>query len=374
MEDSKGSTPDMEATPGQGTDDLSLDLEEVDVKAVMKRIEERAAERSQQDAYRELPLDALEEEWTGGGEADISVDPLHELIFLIQLARQNAVVTSDYPIGARPGPLGPIILVTKKAIRRIMTPYMDSVFAKQRDFNAQCLRSMEALSQMIYREREHSYHGGLDRYESWVELGFAADEEELLREAARRFEPGRRIVHIDCGMGDFLAAAKEEGREAYGVEEDERLVKLGQEKNLKILHARTLDYLEAQPLASMQAVFIADLGERCDTRDLLWTVSALADRMEKDGKVLILNHSPRSVLGVEEAFADPTLLRLVHPETMEGLFRRSGFSEVEVSMADDFSQAERKAWQKKLGGAALESGDPSELLFAPRRYLLEARR
>jgi len=80
------------------------------------------------------------------------------------------------------------------------------------------------------------------------------------------------------------------------------------------------------------------------------------------------------VLGVEEAFGDPTLLRLVHPETMRGLFERAGFREVEVSVTGEFTQAEKKGWKKKLGGVAIESGDLAELLFAPRRYLLKARR
>ncbi|MEW6553642.1 MAG: hypothetical protein AB1384_05090 [Actinomycetota bacterium] len=362
------------AAPEEGAGNLSLELEGVDVPSIMRHIQERVEQRREQGVYRDLPIMDLEQEWTGGGDAEIGVDPLHELIFRIQMARQVAEVTSDYPIGARPSLLGAVILAVKKVIRRIMTPYMDAVFAKQREFNAQCLRSMEALSQMIIREREHSYHGGLDRYESWVELGFAQDEEELLREAARRFDAGRHITCIECGTGDFLAAAAKEGREAHGIEEDTRLVQMVQEKDLRVVQARALDYLEAQPLASLQAVFLRDLGERVDTRDLLWTISALADRVEGGGQVLVLNHHPRSVLGTEEAFCDPTLLRMVHPETMRELFLRSGFSAVEVSTLGDFGPQEIEEWKSRLEGAHLESGDLADLLFSPRRYLLEARR
>jgi len=353
---------------------LVLEVEGVDVDAIMRRIEARVEERRTEGVYRDLPLLELEEERTGGGEAEVSLDPLHELIFLNQLARQYAEVTSHYPIGARRSPLGPFILVSKKAIRRFMTPYMDALFAKQREFNAQCLRSMDTFLEMIKRERERSFHGGLDRYAAWVELGFAADEMELLREAARRFPEGMPIVHLYSGTGDFLAAAAEEGRTALGVEEDPRLVKMEQDRDLNVLSARPLDFLESRPLESLQAVFVQDLGERGDASELLWMVTALADRLEKGGTVVAFNHHPRSVLGVEEAFADPTLLRLVHPETMRGLFERAGFREVEVVPAGEFSPEEEKEWKKKLGGAAVESGDLAELLLAPRRYLLEARR
>jgi hypothetical protein len=159
------------------------------------------------------------------------------------------------------------------------------------------------------------------------------------------------------------------------VDEDARLIKIGQDKDLKILQAQTMDYLESQPLESLKAVFIQDMGERGDTSELLWMVTALADRMERDGKVVVLNHHPRSVLGVEEAFADPTLLRLVHHETMEGLFRQVGFREVMITIAGEFSPDEIKAWKEKMGGGQdLESGELAALLFAPRHYLLEARR
>lgn len=374
MSENEGAAGSASDNMPEQTGSLSLELDDVDVDAIMKRIEDRVDERREDGVYRDLPLLDLEEERTGGGEAEVSLDPLHELIFLNQLARQYAEVTSYYPIGARRSPIGPFILVTKKAIRRFMTPYMDALFAKQREFNAQCLRSMETFLEMIKRERERSFQGGMDRYTAWVDMGFAPDDTELLREAARRFPAERPIVQLYSGTGDFLAAAREEGRTAIGVEEDPRLVKMGQDEDLKVLAARPLDYLESLPLESLQAVFVRDLGERGDSRELLWMVTALADRLEKGGTVIALNHNPRSVLGVEEAFADPTLLRLVHPETMQGLFTRAGFREVDIVPMGEFAPEDKKEWKKGLGGAALESGDAAELLFAPRRYLLEARR
>jgi hypothetical protein len=368
--DQPGSERPQAGGPDQGN--LTLDLDNLDTVSIMKEIERRTQERRDKGVYRDLPLLELEEQ---RGETEVSLDPLHELIFLNQLARQYADVTSNYPIGARHSALGPFILLFKRVIRRFMTPYMDALFAKQREFNAQCLRSMDTFLEMIKRERERGFHGGLDRYTSWIEMGFKENNSGLLREACKKFESGKRVVNLYCGTGDFLAVAGEQRLECLGVEEDPRLVKIAQEQDLPILHARPLDYLEAQPLESLQAIFMQDLGERGDPRELLWTITALADRLEKGGEVVVLNHHPRSVLGVEEAFADPTLIRLVHPETMESLFRHAGFREVDSTLIGKYSAAEKKAWKKKVGeGASLDGGDLADLLFAPRRYLLEARR
>ncbi len=361
-------------TARRAADNLSLDLEEVDVGEIMRAIEERTERRRADGVYRDLPLLELEDLRTGGGEAEISLDPLHELIFLVQLARQYAEVTSHYPIGSRRSVVGPLIALAKKAMRRFMTPYMDALFAKQREFNAQCLRSMEVFLEMIKRERERSYHGGLDRYTAWVELGFAEEDEDLLREAARRFPEGEPVVHLASGTGSFLAAARSEGREAVGVEDDERLVRLSQDRDLRVISARPVDFLDSRPPESLRAVFLRELGERDDARELVWMVNALADRMEREGRVVVLNHHPRSVLGVEEAFRDPTLLRLVHPETMRGLFLHAGFREVEVAEAGEYTRQEMAEWKKRLGDTFSEGEAMAEMLFGPRRYLLEARR
>ncbi len=214
----------------------------------------------------------------------------------------------------------------------------------------------------------------MDRYYAWVELGLGEEARGHLAEAARRFPEDVEILNLWCGRGEFLEAAREEGRKALGVEEDSRLVRICQEKNLRVQHASSLDYLEAVPVDSLPAVFLRDLGERGSLGDLLWVLSALASRVEKTGSVVILNHYPRSVLGTEEAFADPSLERLVHPETMRAFLHNAGFREVEVTFLDQFDGEERRAWLERLGGEGLELQDLEEALFAPRRYLVQARR
>lgn len=358
----------------KGAVSIPDDLEGVDVRRLMEDIKRRAEEKRAAGLYRELPLDELEKMRLGErGEVTIQ-DPLHEIIFNVELARHFAVVSSYYPIGARRTPLGPFILLAKKILRRFMTPYMDAVFEKQRQFNAQVLKALEVFREIIERERERGYKSGVDRYYAWVELGLGEDGGGHLSEAARRFPPEEEILHLWCGRGEFLEAAREEGRRALGVEEDPRLVRICQEKKLRVQQASPLDYLEAASVDSLPAIFLQDLGERGRLGDLLWILGALASRVEKTGSVVILNHYPRSVLGTEEAFGDPSLERLVHPQTMRALLLNAGFREVEITFLDHFREEERRAWMERLGCGGLELQDLEEALFAPRRYLVEARR
>ncbi len=353
---------------------IPYDLEGIDVPSLMEEIRKRAREKVEAGIYREQELSVLEESRTAGGDFKVSMDPLHELVFVTDIARQYAQVTSHYPIGARKGPLGWIFLVVKKVIRRFMTPYMDAVFQKQREFNAQVVKSLDLFAEMIKRERERNYHGGMDRYTAWEELGLGESDIPGLGEALEVFPPGEEVVELYSGRGEFLEEASRQKRSAYGVEQDSRLVRICQKKGLKVLEADPLDWLEGQEADSLSSVFVRDLGERDELRHLLFLVGALGSRMERGGIVAVLNHHPRSVLGVEEAFQDPSILRLIHPETMAALFRQAGFERLEVRPLGRFDEAKRLDWAEKLSGAGLDLGGLEDTLFAPPRYLLVARR
>lgn len=365
---------DSKEKMGSGAVCLPQDLEGIDVASLMEEIRKRAREKEEAGIYREQELSVLEERRTTGGDFKVSMDPLHELVFVTDIARQYAQVTSHYPIGARKGPVGWVFLLAKKIIRRFMTPYMDAVFQKQREFNAQVVKSLDLFTEMIKRERERSYHGGMDRYTAWEELGLGDVMIPGLGEAVEALPPEVEVVELYSGRGEFLQEAARRDRRAFGVEQDPRLVRICQKKGLKVLEADPLDWVEGQEADSLSAVFVRDLGEREELRHLLFLVGALGSRMERGGKVAVLNHHPRSVLGVEEAFRDPSILRLIHPETMAALFRQAGFEEVETRLVGDFDEAKRQEWTEKLRGAGLELKGLEDTLFAPTHYLLVAGR
>jgi hypothetical protein len=359
---------------GTGTVRIPEDLEGIDVTSLMEEVRDRARRKVEAGLYRERELSDLERERTASGDFQAAMDPLHELVFVTDIARQYAQVTSHYPIGARKGPVGWAFLLAKKVIRRFMTPYMDAVFQKQREFNAQVVKSLDLFAEMIKRERERSYHGGMDRYTAWVELGLAEEDFSGLQEALEVFPPAEEIVELYSGRGEFLEEAAGSGRKAYGVEQDPRLIRICQQKGLKVLEADPLDYLEGQEADSLSAVFVRDMGERNELKHLLFLVGALGSRMERGGTVVVLNHHPRSVLGTEEAYQDPSILRLVHPETMAALFRQAGFEEVRVSLLGEFDPESRRLWEEHLSGVGLDLSGLADSFFAPRRYLLVARR
>ncbi len=118
-ESQEAQASEMSEEAAEAQANLSLDVEGVDVDTIMKQIGRRVEERREQGVYKDVALLDLEEQ---RGETEVSLDPLHELIFLNQLARQYADVTSNYPIGARHSILGPFILLFKKSHQALHDP------------------------------------------------------------------------------------------------------------------------------------------------------------------------------------------------------------------------------------------------------------
>lgn len=367
--------------PEDSSEIIKMDPEGVDVGEVMKRIEERIASRRDAPEYA---LETIEELERRGREVDrgkVAADPLQELTTDIQFARAYAEVSSDYPTGSNRKVVGPVIVLLKKVTRKLMRPYINAVFEQQREFNRQMLEIIENLHELILRDRARSHPGRVDRLAFTERWGPDFDAAvERLRPAAALFAGAEWVVELGAGRGEFLRAALDAGLEAVGVEEDASLAADCQERGLPVLCSDPLVYLEQAPLASVPAAFARGLGERCAPHELHYLVNQLADRMSRGGLAVFLNHRPASFFGGEAAFRDPTVERLVHPETLSFLLEKAGFGEVKSypfapDPEDRTAQAEAvRKTLKKLEKEAPGIAAAWEEFVAPPCYIVEARR
>jgi hypothetical protein len=367
-----------EAAPG---DAVRVEGEGIDVAEVMRRIEERAAGRPEAPEYRERSIEELERSRSGTDQGGSFSDPLQELLMAVPFAKAYGEVSADYPIGSRRKGLGPLIVLVKKVMRKLMRPYMEAVFQQQREFNRQVVQIIDNLNQLIVRDRVRANPGRVDRL-AFAQRWAPPFEEAAgqLKEAAALFQGRGRVLELWSGRGEFLHAALDGGLEVLGVEGDPALAAFCQERELPVLCADPLDYLEGAPMKSLPAVFVRELGERGTPQELRHAVALLADRLEREGLAVFLNHRPTSFFGSEAAFRDPGILRLVHPQTLAFLLEEAGFSRVEVRPypTEDGERAKalaaaRKAMEK------LEKDLPGivqawEEFTAPALYLVEAGR
>lgn len=367
--------------PEESSEIIKIDADGVDVKEVMKRIDERIASRPSAPEYKEESIEELEQRGREVDRGKALSDPLQELTMDLQFARAYAEVTSDYPTGSNRKVIGPIIVLVKKVTRKLMRPYINAVFEQQREFNRQMLQIIENMNDLILRDRARSHPGQADRLafsERWgPDFDLLAGQ---LKPVAALFEGAEWVVELGAGRGMFLRAALDSGLEAVGVEKDVSLAADCQERGLPVLCVDPLVYLEQVEPASVPAVFAYGLGERCAAHELHYLVNQLADHLAKQGKAVFLNHRPVSFFGGEAAFRDPSVERLVHPETLVFLLEKAGFSEVKsypftLDQEDRAKEIEAvRKTLKKLDKEAPGIAAAWEDFVAPPYYIVEARR
>jgi len=363
-------------------EDIRIGDDELDVKEIMDRIDRRIASRAGAPEYTEESLEELDRKGRRVEKSEMFRGPMQELALSLQFARTYAEVTADYAIGSQRKVVGPLIALVKRVMRKLMRPYMEAVFQQQREFNRQLLQIVEQLNQLILRDRARNHPGQVDRREFLKRWGPDFEREvENLGEVASLFQGGPEVVELGAGRGEFLEAARRVGLDAVGVEGDADLAAACQEKGLAVVLADPLEYLEQAPPKSIPAVFARELGERGPAQDLHYALTLLAGRLERGAPALFLNRRPSSFFGSEAAFRDPTVVRLVHPETMVFLLKQAGFAEASFrpypGREDEGVRKAREAAAKAL--AKLEKEAPGigaawEEFAAPSLYLVEARR
>jgi hypothetical protein len=359
---------------------ISIGADGIDVARVMERLQERIRSQVAAPEYQELSMEELEKRWELV-EEELRGDPIQELSMAIQFAKTYADVSSAYMVASRKKVIGPLVVLVKRVVRKLLKPYLDAVFSQQNEFNRQLVEVLENLKELVLAERSLEYPGKLDRLAFYQRWGEDFDRVvERLRPVAEIFSADDEIVNLFAGRGEFLQACRETGRKAEGVEGETGLVKYMQERQLRAIHLDPLVFMEQAPFESLSAVFVMGLGERMSHQELRYAVNLLGDKMGRDGRLLILNHHPRTFFGGEAAYRDPTVLRLVHPEAMSFLLESAGFARVEFSpfgQRGDREEKERRKLKRQL--EQMESEWPgisramSESLEPP-FYLVEARR
>jgi SAM-dependent methyltransferase len=189
------------------------------------------------------------------------------------------------------------------------------------------------------------------------------DPPDRFGDLARRLIDAGPVLDVGSGRGEFLAALRDVGVEATGVEADPAL---DQGDGLTHL-AEVVD-------GSLGAVVLIQVMERLSAQEAAEVLLVARDKVRPGGRVLVEAVNPESVYAMSRHFSvDPSRQRPVHPAYLEFLAREAGFREVEI------------LWRSPPPAAELLQHDPTgdeiraanvtrlnRLLFAPQDYALIA--
>ena len=211
---------------------------------------------------------------------------------------------------------------------------------------AAVVTSSEALS--------HKYVGFEDQFR-----GATADIAARQAGYVEIFAGASDVLDIGCGRGEFLALLQARGVRARGIDVNESMIEVCVQQGLDATKADALEYLRAQPPASLGGLIAAQVVEHLDPAYLTNLLDAAYAALRPGAPIVLETINPACWFAFFESYVrDITHVRPLHPDTLKFLLQASGFGGVEVRYQAPYPE------HHKLQRVPPALGDAAETLNA----------
>jgi O-antigen chain-terminating methyltransferase len=145
------------------------------------------------------------------------------------------------------------------------------------------------------------------------------------------FQGQENILDLGCGKGEFLELLRDEGIEAYGVDLNEQMVRICQEKELRIVQEDALQHLVGLPEDSLGGLFAAHLVEHLSPAALVELVQLAHEKLRPGSHLVFETPNPLCIWALVNYFyLDMSHIKPIHPQALTFLLEMHGFRDVEV--------------------------------------------
>ena len=181
--------------------------------------------------------------------------------------------------------------------------------------------------------------------------------------------PGKPLVDIGCGRGEWLELLSEAGIEAYGVDSNPHTVDACARRGLNARHADAFAHLATLPDEMLGAITIFHVIEHLPTNLLLRLLDEARRTLRPGGVLMLETPNPENLkVGACTFYYDPTHLRPIPPLLGTFLVESRGFIDVQVVRLNPYPDTaiiiEETEAAKRI----------NELMYGPQDYALIARR
>jgi SAM-dependent methyltransferase len=172
----------------------------------------------------------------------------------------------------------------------------------------------------------HKYVGFEDAFR-----GSSDDIQARLRDYVPIFAGASDVLDIGCGRGEFLGLLREGGVTGRGIDLNDAMVAVCQEKGFEATKADALSYLRGLPPGSLGGLFAAQVVEHLDPAYLTRLIEAAFDALRPGAPIVLETINPACWFAFFESYIrDITHVRPLHPDTLKFLLIASGFQQIEI--------------------------------------------
>lgn len=139
------------------------------------------------------------------------------------------------------------------------------------------------------------------------------------------------VLDIGCGRGEFLALLRDQGISARGLDINQTMVDVCQEKGLAATTGDAVAYLRSLPDASLGGLIAAQVVEHFDPPYLNAFIEAAFAKLRPGAAIVLETINPACWYAFFSSYIrDYTHKQPLHPETLGFLLSASGFQQVDL--------------------------------------------
>jgi SAM-dependent methyltransferase len=195
---------------------------------------------------------------------------------------------------------------------------------------------------------------------------------ERLRAYVPIFSAVSNVIDLGCGRGEMLAALRDAGVAARGVDSNAEMAAIARERGLDVVQGDALKELEAAADNSLGGIVAAQVVEHLEPSYLLRLLDVAFDKLRPAAPIVIETINPACWLAFFSSYIrDLTHVRPVHPETLQYLLRASGFERVTIRYSAPVPESVKMKLMN-IPAEVLTSADPSARAVADLAHTVNA--
>lgn len=158
------------------------------------------------------------------------------------------------------------------------------------------------------------------------------------------FQPGKPVLDLGCGRGEFLELLRGKGVEAEGLDLNEQMIAVCREKGLNCRRADILAGLSEYADGSLGGIFSSQVAEHLSPAQLKRLVELAYFKLAPGSPLVLETLNPTSVFSlVQVYFLDLSHQQPIHPRALQFLLESAGFEDVTIAYSSPLEAEQLQA-------------------------------